>query len=222
MFVRILICALLSGAGAGLIAGVLQWFFVQPVLLHAELYETGAVVHFNTTGSSAIAPDRHFELMRDGLSLIFTMIIYFSYAMVLIPLMIILTSAKPSQLQGVLWGVLGYAALQLAPAFGLAPEVPGVAAADVTDRQIWWAATVAISALSVALMVYGKHYGLKALAVLLLLAPHIFGAPHPATFVGSAPPELAALFVARVLGVGFLSWIILGVMAVYFWNTQDE
>ena len=31
----------------------------------------------------------------------------------------------------------------LAPAFSLAPEVPGIAAADITARQLWWFATVA-------------------------------------------------------------------------------
>ncbi|MFP3548422.1 CbtA family protein, partial [Rhizobium sp. SIMBA_035] len=46
MLTRILTSALFAGAAAGLIVALLQLFFVQPVLLHAELYETGALVHF--------------------------------------------------------------------------------------------------------------------------------------------------------------------------------
>ena len=223
MFQRILICALLSGAGAGLITGILQWFFIQPILLHAELYESGMAQHFNTQiGSSAIAPARHLDVMRDSLSLIFSMIIYFGYALVLIPLMITTSKAQPSTVQGVLWGLAGYAIVLLAPAFGLAPELPGVAAADVTQRQLWWLGTVTLSAISIALIIFGKHTILKAIAIPLILAPHLLGAPHPDLFIGSAPPELAALFVTRVLGVGLVSWLTLGVMAVYFWRTQDD
>ena len=222
MFARILICALLSGASAGLVAGILQWFFVQPILLHAELYETGVLVHFTEGASSSTAPARHFDFMRDSLSLVFAMIIHFGYGLLLIPLMVTLSSAKLTARQGALWGVVGYTVVQLAPAFGLAPELPGAAAADITSRQIWWCATAAASAASVAVIVYGRHYALKGCAILLLLAPHIFGAPHPDIFTGSVPPELAATFVARVLGVGLLAWLTLGAAAVYFWNTQDE
>ena len=37
--------------------------------------------------------------------------------------------------------IAGFVAFHLAPGFSLAPEVPGVAAADITARQIWWFAT---------------------------------------------------------------------------------
>ena len=46
MFSRILVSALFAGFLAGLIAALLQLVFVQPVLLHAELYESGALNHF--------------------------------------------------------------------------------------------------------------------------------------------------------------------------------
>ena len=45
MIARYVISALFTGALAGLIAGLLQLIFVQPVLLHAELYEAGTLVH---------------------------------------------------------------------------------------------------------------------------------------------------------------------------------
>ena len=223
MFARILVCALLSGAGAGLVAGILQWYFIQPILLHAELYETGLTAHFTTQiGSSAIPPARHLDLTRDSLSLILSMIINFGYALVLIPLMVTLSNAKPTAVQGILWGLAGYMVVLLAPAFGLAPELPGVAAADVGQRQLWWFGTVAISATSIAMMIFGKNQIIQYLAGALLILPHLFGAPHPDTFIGSAPPELAALFVSRVLGVGLISWLALGLMITYFWRTQDD
>lgn len=49
MLSKLLVSALFAGAAAGLIAGLLQLVFVQPVLLHAELYENGTLAHFGVT-----------------------------------------------------------------------------------------------------------------------------------------------------------------------------
>jgi predicted cobalt transporter CbtA len=37
--------------------------------------------------------------------------------------------------RGLLWGLGGFAALHLAPAVGLPPELPGMASADLAARQ---------------------------------------------------------------------------------------
>jgi predicted cobalt transporter CbtA len=62
---------------------------------------------------------------------------------------------------------------------------------------------------------------LIAAAVALLLAPHLIGAPHPETFAGPVPPELAALFATRALGVGLAAWALLGTLAGYFWARES-
>ena len=88
MFTRVVISALFAGCLAGLIGGVLQLFFVQPVLLHAELYESGQLTHF---GSSSAADTHHtdstFDLTRDLLSLGFSMAIYVGYGLIMTALM---------------------------------------------------------------------------------------------------------------------------------------
>ena len=85
MLQRVLISALFAGAAAGLIAGLLQLWFVQPVLLHAELYETGTLVHFGTGDVVSAHPELPaFDPVRDGLSLIFTMMTYTGYAILLL------------------------------------------------------------------------------------------------------------------------------------------
>jgi predicted cobalt transporter CbtA len=38
----------------------------------------------------------------------------------------------------------------------------------------------------------------------------VIGAPHPHQGVGSAPPELAASFAARSLGINAVFWTLLG------------
>ena len=61
MFARILTSALFAGAAAGVVAAILQFMFVQPVLLHAELYEAGDLVHFGAEPVSAIQALPGFE-----------------------------------------------------------------------------------------------------------------------------------------------------------------
>ena len=46
MFTRLLTSALIAGAGAGLVAAVLHFAFVQPILLQTELFEDGTLAAF--------------------------------------------------------------------------------------------------------------------------------------------------------------------------------
>lgn len=119
---------------------------------------------------------------------------------------------------GLLWGIAGFVAMNLAPAFSMAPEVPGVAAADVADRQVWWLVTVVMASDALWAIAFVRHLGAIAAAVVLLFAPHIFGAPEPAIFSGPVPPEIAAKFAARALGVSLAGWVILGVLVSTVWG----
>lgn len=224
MISRIVVSALFAGAAAGLCAGLLQLVFVQPVLLHAELYESGELVHFGAAAVSAHPDLPGFDPLRDGLSLIFTMLTYTGYALLLVAAMSLgeERGAAANGRWGILWGIAGFVAFHLAPGFTLAPEVPGVAAADVTARQVWWFATVAAAAVALWLLAFGKGWGSWGAAVILLLAPHLVGAPEPAEFTGPVPTEIGALFAARALGVGLAAWVLLGCFAGFFWRREAE
>ena len=145
MFTRILTTALIAGAGAGLCAAILQLLFVQPVLLHAELYESGQLVHFGAEAGSAAPPARTLDILRDGLSVLFSMLIYAGYALILVALMSFAEEkgARIDARTGLLWGIAGFCAVQLAPAFSLAPEVPGSAAASKAGASMPAAAQLA-------------------------------------------------------------------------------
>lgn len=223
MFSRLLTSALFAGAAAGLIAALLQLYFVQPVLLHAELYEGGELVHFGASSTVSSQQDLGgLDPVRDGLSIVFTMLIYTGYAMVMLSLMSV-AEARGTMINGrtgLLWGVAGFVAMHLAPGFSLAPEVPGVAAADVNIRQFWWFATAGLAGVSMWLLAFGKGWTAWGAAAALLVAPHIYGAPAPAIFTGNVPTEIGALFASRALGVGFAAWVILGAFSGYFWSRQ--
>jgi cobalt transporter subunit CbtA len=222
VFSRILTSALFAGAAAGLIAALLQLVFVQPVLLHAELYESGELLHFGAESVSAHPDLPGIDLMRDGLSIIFTMLTYTGYALVMVALMAMAEGQGHTinGRTGLLWGMAGFIAFHFAPGLTLAPEVPGVAAADVGARQIWWTGTVASAAVAMWLIAFARSWMLWGVATVLLLAPHVIGAPEPAVFTGPVPTEIGALFAARAFGVGMAAWVLVGCFSGHFWNTE--
>ncbi len=226
MFTRILTSALFAGFAAGLIAAVLQLSFVQPLLLHAELYESGALVHFGAGASNAdtLAKSGGIDLMRDGLSTLFYALTYVGYGLILVALMALATERGEAitAREGLIWGIAGFTATMLAPGFGLPPELPGNAAAEVGARSVWWFGTVGVTGLSLWLIAFGRSWAVWGVAVALLLLPHVIGAPHPATLSGPVPPEIAGHFAARVLGVGLAIWCTLGLLAGYIWQRGSE
>jgi cobalt transporter subunit CbtA len=223
MFGKIAVSALIAGFGAGLFAAMLQIVFVQPVLLHAELFETGALIHFGAGPTAAhVVHEGGIDLMRDGLSVIFSALIYCGYAFILLSAMSLAEEqGRPiTARSGLIWGIAGFVAVQLAPAFGLAPELPGMNAADLTARQIWWFGTVAATAIALWLIAFGKNWKMWGVAIILLAAPHIIGAPMPDTLTGPAPPELGAMFAARALGTGLAAWAVLGFLLGSIWHSK--
>jgi len=222
MLTRILTSAVFAGAAAGLIAALLQLAFVQPVLLHAELYEAGDLVHFGAEAVSAHPELGGFEPMRNGLSILFSMLTYVGFALVMVAVMSLAERQghMVNGRSGLLWGLAGFIVFHFAPGLTLAPEVPGVAAADVADRQVWWSATVAATAIAMWLIAFGRNWVAWGGAIVLLLAPHVIGAPEPDSFSGPVPTELGALFAARAFGVGLAGWVLLGCFAGYFWQRE--
>lgn len=225
MLGRLLTSGLFAGFFAGLTAAILQLVFVQPVLLHAELYESGRLVHFGAAATEGgQPPGGGLDVARDGLSILFTTLIYTGYALVLVALMALAAErgAAIDGRRGLLWGVAGFVTVQMAPAVGLPPELPGMAAADLALRQGWWFATVAATGGGLWLIAFGRSWVAWGAAVVLIAAPHAVGAPHPVAFTGPAPPELASLFAGRALGAGMAAWCVLGVLAGYFWQREGR
>lgn len=111
---------------------------------------------------------------------------------------------------GVFWGLAGFAAFTLAPGLGLPPELPAMPAADLTQRQIWWWATVAATAAGLGLIAFRKSLPLAILAVALIVAPHIVGAPQPDSFETPIPEGLHHQFVVAVTVTNLVFWLVLG------------
>ena len=216
---RIIVSSLFAGALGGIIAASLQWYFVQPVLLHSELYETGILTHFDGSSNSAHPDLEYIQPIRDGLSLIFSMLVYTGYALILIAAMLLRGQKSETNItfhQGIIWGVSGFFVVHLAPAISLPPEVPGVAAAELQLRQIWWFATTLLSSGGLWIIAFTEKGSRFIIGAALILAPHIIGAPEPDIFTGPAPTEIGALFASRALGIGLISWAMLGGLSAFF------
>ncbi|MCA8879933.1 MAG: CbtA family protein [Rhodobacteraceae bacterium] len=245
MLGRIVTSALFAGFAAGLIAALLQLALVQPVLLEAEQFETGARTLVETGTQDPAGPAVHehghdhgaaahshgtggdtriggIAPLRDGLSVLFSIVVYTGYAFFLVAAMAVAADrgVAVTARRGILWGLAGYVAFQLAPAVGLPPEVPGSVSADLAARQIWWIGTTLATALGLALIAFGRDRTAWGAAIVLLAAPHVIGAPQADGFGGVVPAELAGAFASRALGVGMAVWAALGLACGYFWQRE--
>ena len=219
---KILTSALFAGLAAGALAALLQFTFVVPVMMEGELYEFGDRVHFTDLGpmSPAGRPDVWSELPRHFSTFASNLVTYTGLAFIMVALFAIVSKrgVNITARAGLVWGLCGFFAMNLAPAFGLPPELPGTASADLDIRQYWWIATVAATAAGLGLFAFGKMNAHYALAVILIALPHLIGAPHLDTYYGYAPPEVGSLFVARSLGVAAIAWLSLGYFAGALWE----
>ncbi|MFA5949580.1 MAG: CbtA family protein [Hyphomicrobium sp.] len=116
------------------------------------------------------------------------------------------------------WAAAGFVATGLAPAIGLAPELPGMVAADLLARQSWWLLTAAMTALSLWLFLRTNDVRMRGLAILVLLAPHVLGAPqHSGDAASNVPADLAARFAAMSLAVHAALWVATGFAVGTIW-----
>ena len=112
--------------------------------------------------------------------------------------------------QGLFWGLAGFAVFTLAPGLGLPPELPAMPAADLFPRQVWWTATALATAAGLALIAFRRSPLFAVIGVALIVAPHIVGAPQPASFETAIPEGLHHQFVVAVTMTNLVFWVVLG------------
>ncbi|MGQ0665348.1 MAG: CbtA family protein [Pseudomonadota bacterium] len=220
MFRRILMAAIVAGVAAGLVSTGLQVARLWPLILEAEKYEDVAQVpHAGPAQVAAPAvrqagpwePEDGPERM--GFTLLFNLLVGFGFGLILNAVLALRRAAgEPAAdaRQGALWGLAGFACFVLAPALGLPADLPGKQAAELLDRQLWWAGTAAAAAAGLGALVFAPRLVFKVLGVVLLLAPHAVGAPRPEELGGAVPPGLAAEFAVNSLAVAGAFWLVLG------------
>ncbi len=213
MFGRIVLTAVL----AGLVAGVFLWgahmVKTTPLILAAEVYESAEV-------PSAEIPAAGFE--RAANTLLIDVLAGIGFAFLLTGAVAL--AGRPVDWRlGVAWGLGGYAAFFAAPSLGLPPELPGMQAADLAARQAWWLATAAATAIGLGLAAFSPRPALKVLAVVLIVLPHLIGAPSVEHVTGGGvPAELASEFAIATMVVTGLFWMVLGGLTGYFYGRFEK
>ena len=223
LFQRIFFAAVLSGLAAGFALAAIHQWRAAPLILAAEVYENAAPEREQATEAEAAAPHEHDVeawAPQDGTertvyTVLADILTSLGFALVLAAVSV-LVGIDITLRNGLLWGLGGFVATALAPNFGLPPELPGMPAADLGARQVWWWATVLLTGAGFLVIAKLRTALSIAVAAVLIIAPHVIGAPQ---LVGehesTVPAHLATSFAATTLASSAALWLILGPLLGY-------
>jgi cobalt transporter subunit CbtA len=216
----LLVCALVSGALAGVAFFAVQSVTTRPLIAQAEVYERAAsaaaptvAMHEHGAGGHEHAAEAQAWEPADGIertayTLAATVLIGIGYAFLLVGA-IGLSGRAVTIRSGLAWGAAGFLAFFAAPSLGLPPEPPGAHAADLLLRQEWWLGTVAATCAGLWLLAFQNRVRARLVGLILLVIPHLVGAPHVAGSIDEHP-ELSANFVWAALAANAALWLTLG------------
>ena len=212
-FRRLFLVVVASGTLAGLLWFGAQYFAVIPLIETAETYEAGA--HDAAHGASHQHDEEGWRpadgWQRNAFTALATVLTGIGFSAILFG-MLSLAGRRIDAKRGALWGLAAFACFSLAPSLGLPPQPPGVAVADVFDRQLWWAGTVVATAVGLYLITArSRSWLLKLGGIVCLVLPHAVGAPVAAgeTIV---PAQLVRQFMIASLAATGMFWLALGVI----------
>jgi len=224
-FRRLFVVAALAGLIAGLLSTAAHHFGTAAIIAKAEVYEkaaeaTGAAADAmpgmdHDRGAAAWEPEDGlqrtlFTALADILTGIgFALLLVSAYAF---------SGAAVDWRRGLYWGLAAFATFTLAPGLGLPPEVPGTSSAPLLDRQIWWVATALATGGGLAAIFLGRRAAWVAGGIVLIVLPHLIGAPQPAEHVAAAPESLAHQFIVAAVVTSLLFWLVLGSLTGFLYK----
>ena len=180
---------------------------------HASHAHDGAADHSHGD-DEGWKPREGFE--RIAVTSLATVTASIGFALLLISAMLF-HGSEINQARALCFAACGFVSGALAPAMGLAPELPGSGAGPLVARQVWWIFTAVTTAAALWLFLTSDKAAPKISAAILLFLPHIIGAPQPDGFESKAPAELASQFVATSLGLQALLWALTALSVAALW-----
>jgi len=208
-FRRLVYAALCAGLISGVLAAAAHQFATVPLILLAETHERAA-----QPATATKPPESRIE--RAAATFAADLLTGIGFAL-LLAAGLALRGGPVTWRDGLFWGLAGFATFAIAPGIGLPPELPGAAAAPLALRQLWWLATALATGSALALLAFTRRPRYAVLAVLLILLPHVYGAPLPAASA-AAPEAPAQRFAVMATLVSFLFWAALGAATGYFYR----
>ncbi|MBP1298668.1 CbtA family protein [Bradyrhizobium elkanii] len=226
-FRSIVFSSVIAGFIVGLIVTAVQQFGTVPLILRAEVYEkTAAHKHEAAAPPQAILVHDHADHdhaaeawePRDGLERnVYTaganILTAIGFALLLCGFLAVRSGATGEQIswhEGLMWGLAGFAVFTIAPGLGLPPELPGVPTAPLLSRQIWWVTAVLATAAGLGLIVFRRSMPAAIAGVVLIMLPHLIGAPELQHVETNVPSSLSHQFVVAVTLTSLVFWSLLG------------
>ena len=221
-FRKLMLVVFGSGTLAGLLLFLLQHFTVVPLIQAAETYETaGQQAHSVASHEDeGWQPAEGWE--RTSFTALTTVLTGIGFAAMLFGVMALAGRTIDTR-HGALWGLAAFACVSLAPSLGLPPQPPGVAVADLHQRQLWWFGTVIATAAGVWLIAGPRRTWLfRSCGAIFLLLPHLIGAPV-ATGESRVPAELVRRFSIASVATSGIFWLLVGTLGglIYRRNQAD-
>ena len=211
MVARLFLASFASAIVVGSVGTALQYIRVVPLILDSEAFEStdddgdsgnNTIAADDTSGDEEWAPADGAE--RAFYTWVSNLVVSLSFSLLLVAICAV-DNMRVDFRSGLTRGVAGWTIFMALPCIGLSPELPGMAAADLSDRQWWWLYAVCFAAAGfvVALAalrflnpaknavedktavrrIWLRRNMLQCAALMfgMLLAaiPHFSGAPHP-------------------------------------------
>jgi cobalt transporter subunit CbtA len=246
-FRSIVFSAVIAGFLVGLLVTVVQQFGTVPLILKAEVYEKAAEApkadaaapaaphdsaahdhsqhqHDHAHAAAAWEPRDGFE--RNAYTAAANVLTAIGFALVLAAFFALrsgVTGESLSWHQGLVWGLAGFAVFTLAPGLGLPPELPGVPAAPLLSRQIWWVIAAASTAAGLGLIFFRQSVPASIAGLLLFMLPHLIGAPELEHVETNVPSSLSHQFMVAVTMTSLVFWSLLGGLTgiAFAWFDRD-
>jgi cobalt transporter subunit CbtA len=232
VFRAIVFSAVVAGLAAGLAITLIQQFGTVPLILKAELYEKAPVHHHDAeagavpAGQAAAADHDHSAhehsaeaweprdgLERNAYTAGANVLTAIGFALILASLFAIRGGEASGPVHwhtGLVWGLAGFAVFTLSPGLGLPPELPGVPAAPLLSRQIWWGLAALASAAGLSLIFLRATAPAAIAGLVLIILPHLVGAPELENVETNVPTALSHQFVVAVTLTSLVFWALLG------------
>ncbi|OKO84447.1 cobalt transporter [Bradyrhizobium sp. NAS80.1] len=244
-FRSIVFSSVIAGFIVGLIVTVAQQFGTVPLILKAEVYEKAAATHQHDAAAPQAAAAGHDHAAhshadhdhgaeawepRDGLernayTAAANVLTAIGFALLLAGFFAVRSGATGEGVtwhEGLMWGLAGFAVFTIAPGLGLPPDLPGVPAAPLLSRQIWWLVAVLSTAAGLGLIVFRRSVPAAIAGVILLALPHLIGAPELEHIETNVPSSLSHQFVVAVTLTSLIFWSLLGAVTSAVFARFDD
>ncbi len=244
-FRSIVFSSVIAGFIVGLVVTVAQQFGTVPLILKAEVYEKAAETRQHDAAASQAAAAGHDHaahshadhdhgaeawepregLERNAYTAAANVLTAIGFGLLLAGFFAVRSGATGDGVtwhEGLMWGLAGFAVFTIAPGLGLPPELPGVPAAPLLSRQIWWLVAVLSTAAGLGLIAFRRSVPAAIAGVILLALPHLIGAPELEHVETNVPSSLSHQLVVAVTLTSLVFWSLLGAVTSAVFARFDD